>query len=52
MKKGIMSLITTNKSALTGIHDKLIVLANGVCCAMVDGLKADRYLSKWYGLIN
>jgi hypothetical protein len=43
MKKGIMSLITMDKSALTGIHDKMIVLPNGCCCPFIEGISAENY---------
>ncbi|KAA6391382.1 MAG: hypothetical protein EZS28_013092 [Streblomastix strix] len=44
MKMGIMSLICTEKSALTVDHNKMVVLSNGCCAPFMYGLNADHYL--------
>ncbi|KAA6388897.1 MAG: hypothetical protein EZS28_015574 [Streblomastix strix] len=44
MKMGIMSMICTEKSALTGIHNKMVVLSNGCCAPFMYVINADYYL--------
>ncbi|KAA6402881.1 MAG: hypothetical protein EZS28_001593 [Streblomastix strix] len=43
MKIGIMSLISMEKSVLTGIHNKMVVLANGCCAPFMYDINADHY---------
>ncbi|KAA6389079.1 MAG: hypothetical protein EZS28_015397 [Streblomastix strix] len=45
MKKGVMSMISMEKSALTGIHNKMFVLANGCCAPFIYGINSDHYLT-------
>ncbi|KAA6357093.1 MAG: hypothetical protein EZS28_047380, partial [Streblomastix strix] len=40
----VMSMISTEKSALTGIHNKMVVLSNGCCAPFMYGINADHYL--------
>ncbi|KAA6382352.1 MAG: hypothetical protein EZS28_022121 [Streblomastix strix] len=44
MKMGVMSMISMEKSALTGIHNKMVVLSNGCCAPFMYGISADHYL--------
>jgi hypothetical protein len=44
MKMGVMSMISTEKSALTGVHNKTVVLPNGCCAPFMYGISADHYL--------
>ncbi|KAA6392375.1 MAG: hypothetical protein EZS28_012102 [Streblomastix strix] len=44
MKMGVMSMISMKKSALTGIHNKMVVLANRCCAPFMQGIRADHYL--------
>ncbi|KAA6368780.1 MAG: hypothetical protein EZS28_035694 [Streblomastix strix] len=44
MKIGVISMISMEKSALTGILNKKIVLANGCCAPFMYGFNADHYL--------
>ncbi|KAA6384122.1 MAG: hypothetical protein EZS28_020350 [Streblomastix strix] len=44
MKMGILSMISMEKSALTGIHNKMVVLSNGCCAPFMYGINADYYL--------
>ncbi|KAA6398173.1 MAG: hypothetical protein EZS28_006296 [Streblomastix strix] len=44
MKMGVISMISMEKSALTGIHNKMIVLANGCCAPFMNGINTDHYL--------
>ncbi|KAA6395256.1 MAG: hypothetical protein EZS28_009220 [Streblomastix strix] len=44
MKMGIMSMISLEKSALTGIHNKMVVLSKGCCAPFMYGINADHYL--------
>ncbi|KAA6396517.1 MAG: hypothetical protein EZS28_007956 [Streblomastix strix] len=44
MKMGIMSMINMEKSALTGINNKMVVLSNGCCAPFMYGINADHYL--------
>ncbi|KAA6384875.1 MAG: hypothetical protein EZS28_019599 [Streblomastix strix] len=44
MKMGVMSMISMEKSALTGINNKMVVLANGCCAPFMYGINADHYL--------
>lgn len=44
MKMGVMSIIRMEKSALTEIHNKMIVLSNGCCAPFMNGINADHYL--------
>ncbi|KAA6400848.1 MAG: hypothetical protein EZS28_003621 [Streblomastix strix] len=44
MKMGVMSMISMEKSALTGIGDKMVELANGCCASFMYGINADHYL--------
>ncbi|KAA6392380.1 MAG: hypothetical protein EZS28_012092, partial [Streblomastix strix] len=43
MKMDVMSMINMEKSALTGIHNKMVVLANRCCAPFVYGINADHY---------
>ncbi|KAA6361021.1 MAG: hypothetical protein EZS28_043452 [Streblomastix strix] len=43
MKMNVMSIISMEKSALTGIHNKMVVLANGCCAPFMYGINADHY---------
>ena len=38
-----MSKITINKNALTGFHNKMIVLPNEACAPFIKGLRANNY---------
>ncbi|KAA6396175.1 MAG: hypothetical protein EZS28_008297 [Streblomastix strix] len=44
IKMGVMSMISMEKSALTRIHNKMVVLANGCCAPFMYGINADNYL--------
>ena len=44
MNHNIMSKITINKNALTGFHNKMIVLSNEACAPFINGLSAKNYL--------
>ncbi|KAA6378647.1 MAG: hypothetical protein EZS28_025826, partial [Streblomastix strix] len=44
MKMGVMSMISMEKSALTGIHNKMVILSNGCCAPFMYGISADHYL--------
>ncbi|KAA6397143.1 MAG: hypothetical protein EZS28_007328 [Streblomastix strix] len=44
MKMGVTSMINMEKSALTCIHKKIFVLANGCCAPFMYGINADHYL--------
>ncbi|KAA6397723.1 MAG: hypothetical protein EZS28_006752 [Streblomastix strix] len=44
MKLGVMSMISMEKSALTGIYNKMNVLSNGCCAPFMYGISADHYL--------
>ena len=39
-----MSKITVQKNALTGFHNKMIVLKNQACCPFIKGLTANDYI--------
>ncbi|KAA6387324.1 MAG: hypothetical protein EZS28_017151 [Streblomastix strix] len=44
MKMGLMSIISIEKLALTGIHNKMVVLSNGCCAPFMYEINADHYL--------
>ncbi|KAA6397482.1 MAG: hypothetical protein EZS28_006992 [Streblomastix strix] len=44
MKMGVMSMISMEKSALIGIHNKIVLLSNGCCAPFMYGINADHYL--------
>lgn len=44
MKMGVMSMISMEKSALTVIHNKMVILSNGCCAQFMYGINADHYL--------
>ncbi|KAA6390930.1 MAG: hypothetical protein EZS28_013543, partial [Streblomastix strix] len=44
MKMGVKSMISMEKSALTGIHNKMVVLSNGCCAPFMYVINADHYL--------
>ncbi|KAA6400174.1 MAG: hypothetical protein EZS28_004292 [Streblomastix strix] len=44
MKLGVKSMIGMEKSALTVIHNKMVVLFNGCCAPFMYGINADHYL--------
>ncbi|KAA6399114.1 MAG: hypothetical protein EZS28_005362 [Streblomastix strix] len=44
MKMGVMSMISIEKSALTGIHNKMVVLAHGCCASFMYGINANHYV--------
>ncbi|KAA6401288.1 MAG: hypothetical protein EZS28_003183 [Streblomastix strix] len=44
MKMDIMSVITMEKSVLTGIHNKMVVLSNGCCVPLKYGISTDHYI--------
>ena len=43
MNHNVMSKITINKNALTGFHNKMIVLPNEACAPFIKGLRANNY---------
>ncbi|KAA6385928.1 MAG: hypothetical protein EZS28_018544 [Streblomastix strix] len=45
-ENGIMSMICMEKSSLTGIHNKIVVLSNGCCAPFMYGINADLYVIK------
>ncbi|KAA6362519.1 MAG: hypothetical protein EZS28_041954 [Streblomastix strix] len=44
MKMGVMSMISMEKSALTGVHNKMVVLSNGCCAPFIYVISSDHYL--------
>ncbi|KAA6400237.1 MAG: hypothetical protein EZS28_004242 [Streblomastix strix] len=44
IKMGVMSMISMEKSALTDIHNKMVVSSNGCCVPFMYGISADHYL--------
>ncbi|KAA6393950.1 MAG: hypothetical protein EZS28_010525 [Streblomastix strix] len=44
MKMVVMSMISMEKSALTGVHNKMVVLSNGCCAPFIFGISSDHYL--------
>jgi hypothetical protein len=46
MKNGFMSLVNIDKSALTGIHDKMIVLENMSCCPFLYNVPESNYIAR------
>jgi hypothetical protein len=37
-------MISTEKSALTGVHNKMVVLSNEYCVPFIYGISADHYV--------
>ncbi|KAA6353909.1 MAG: hypothetical protein EZS28_050564, partial [Streblomastix strix] len=44
MKMGVMSMIGMEKSALTGIHNKTLALANGCCAPFMYGISTEHQI--------
>ncbi|KAA6394037.1 MAG: hypothetical protein EZS28_010435 [Streblomastix strix] len=44
MKMGVKSMISTEKSAHTEIHNKMVVLSNGCCAPFMYGISTEHYI--------